>query len=95
MIPDGTYTAVIDEFEGSLARLELEAEASGDLYELVVEREALPEESCESGAVLAVEVRDGELVEAEYEPEETQRRRERARDRFDRLSRRPDEANDE
>lgn len=95
MIPDGTYTAVIDEFEGSLARLELESEASGDLYELVVEREELPEEGRESGAVLAVEVLDGALVEAEYESEETQRRRERARDRFDRLSRRPDEANDE
>lgn len=95
MVPDGTYTAVIDEFEGSLARLELESEASGDLYELVVEREELPEESRESGAVLAVEVRDGELVEAKYDPEETRRRRERARDRFDRLSRRPDEEDNE
>ena len=95
MIPDGTYTAVIDEFEESLARLELEAEASGDLYELVVKRDELPEAGRESGAVLAVEVRDGELVEAEYDPDETQQRRERARDRFDRLSRRPDEENDE
>ena len=90
MVPDGTYTAVVDEFEGSLARLELEAD-SGDLYELVVERDTLPEDGRETGAVLAVKVVDDELLEAEYNREETQRRRERARDRFDRLSKRPDE----
>mgnify|MGYP000353094985 CR=1 FL=1 len=90
MVPDGTYTAVVDEFEGSLARLELEAD-SGELYELVVERDTLPEDGRETGAVLAVEVVDDELREAEYNREETQRRRERARDRFDRLSKRPDE----
>jgi hypothetical protein len=90
MVPDGTYTAVVDEFEGSLARLELEAE-SGDLYELVVESEVLPDDGRETGAVLAVQVINDELLEAEYNREETQRRRERARDRFDRLSKRPDE----
>ena len=91
MVPDGTYTAVVDEVEGSLARLELEAE-SGDLYELVVESDTLPEDGRETGAVLAVEVVEEELVEADYKLEETQRRRERARDRFDRLSKRPDES---
>lgn len=91
MVSDGTYTAVLDELEGSLARLELEAD-SGDLYELVVESETLPEGGRETGAVLAVKVVDGELVEAEYDREETERRRERARDRFDRLSKRPDES---
>jgi hypothetical protein len=90
MVSDGTYTAVVDEFEGSLARLELEAD-SGELYELVVERDTLPEDGRETGAVLAVEVVDDELRETEYNREETQRRRERARDRFDRLSKRPDE----
>ena len=90
MVPDGTYTAVVDEFEGSLARLELEAD-SGDLYELVVESEVLPDDGRETGAVLAVQVVDDELREAEYDREETQRRRESARDRFDRLSNRPDE----
>jgi hypothetical protein len=90
MVSDDTYTAVVDELEGSLARLELEAD-SGELYELVVESDTLPEDGRETGAVLAVEVVDGELLEAEYDPEETERRRERARDRFDRLSKRPDE----
>ena len=91
MVSDGIYTAVLDELEGSLARLELEAD-SGELYELVVESETLPENGRETGAVLAVEVVDGELLEADYKPEETERRRERARDRFDRLSKRPDES---
>ncbi|CCQ36802.1 DUF3006 family protein [Natronomonas moolapensis 8.8.11] len=90
MIPDSSYTAVIDEFEGSLARLKL-ADDSGDLYELVVETEALPEDGRETGAVLAVEVLDEALVEAAYDSEETKRRRESARERFDRLSKRPDE----
>jgi len=90
MVSDGSYTAVLDELEGSLARLELEAD-SGELYELVVESETLPEGGRETGAVLAVEVVDDELLEAEYDPEETKRRRERVRDRFDRLSKRPDE----
>ena len=43
MVSDGIYTAAVDEFEGLLARLELEAE-SGELYELVVERDTLSEE---------------------------------------------------
>ena len=90
MVSDGTYTAVVDEFEGSLARLELEAD-SGELYELVVESDTLPEDGRETGAVLAVEVVDDDLLEAEHDPEETKRRRESARDRFDRLSNRPDE----
>lgn len=90
MVSDGTYTAVVDEFEGSLARLELEAD-SGELYELVVESEVLPDDGRETGAVLAVQVVDDELREAEHDPEETKRRRESARDRFDRLSKRPDE----
>jgi hypothetical protein len=40
---------------------------------------------------LAVQVVDDEPLKAQYDPEETKRRRERARDRFDRLSKRPDE----
>jgi hypothetical protein len=94
MIPDGTYTAVLDELEGSTARLELEADDSGELHELAVEREMLPADGRESGAVLTVSIKDGELLDVEYRSEETKRRRERARDRFDRLSRRADEDRD-
>jgi hypothetical protein len=91
MVPDGTYTAVLDELEGALARLEVEAEGSGDLYELVVESETLPADGREPGAVMTVEVVDEEVIKAEYRAEETRKRRERARDRFERLSRRATE----
>jgi hypothetical protein len=94
MIPNGTYTAVLDELEGSLARLELEADDSGDLYELVVESEMLPEGGGDPGAVMTVEIVDEEVIEAEYRSDETQKRRERARDRFDRLSRRAEKDED-
>jgi hypothetical protein len=90
MIPDSTYTAVVDESEGSLLRLELEADLS-EFDELVVGSEALPKKGRETRVVLTVEDVDEALVAAEYDPDETQRRRERAKNRFDRLSERPDE----
>lgn len=88
MIPDGSYTAVVDEFEGSLARLELEAEDE-ELYELVVERDELPTDGRQTGAVIEVEVVDETLVTAEYKPDESRRRRQQAQSRFDNLSKRP------
>jgi hypothetical protein len=88
MIPDDTYTAVVDEIDASLARLELQA-ADDELYELVVESTELPDNGRDPGAVLTVEVVDETLADAEYEPEETARRRQRAQDRFERLSERP------
>jgi hypothetical protein len=90
MIPDSTYTAVVDESEGSLLRLELEADLS-EFDELVVGSEALPKKGRETRVVLTVEDVDEALVAAEDDPDETQRRRERAKNRFDRLSERPDE----
>lgn len=94
MIPDGTYTAVVDEFEESAARLELQPQPpddDGTLYELVVDRSQLPADGRAVGAVLEVAVVDEEPVSMAYDPDETQRRRETARERFDRLSRRPSE----
>lgn len=87
MIPDGTYTAVVDRIEDSLATLQLEGE--DDLYDLVVGEEALPEPARHADAVLHVEVEDEEFVEATYDESETRARRERAQDRFDQLSERP------
>jgi hypothetical protein len=89
MIPDGTYTAVLDEIEASLARLELEG-ADGELYELVLDLAALPAAGRERGAVFTIEYVDGEVVDVEYDPDATEQRSEAAQDRFDRLSRRPD-----
>jgi hypothetical protein len=89
MISDGTYTAVLDEIEESLARLELE-DADGDLHELVLDIAELPAAGRETGAVLTIEYVDDDVIDAEYDPEATEQRSEAAQDRFDRLSRRPD-----
>lgn len=87
MIPDGTYTAVVDRIEDGLATLELADD--GDRYELVVDPEELPDPACHADAVLHVAVDDGDLVDATYDDAETEARRERSQSRFDRLSRRP------
>lgn len=88
MMPDGPYTAVVDETEAGTARLELEA-PDGDLYDLYVDTEQLPADSRHESAVLNVEVEEETLVTAEYDDAETERRRESMRDRFERLSQRP------
>jgi major membrane immunogen (membrane-anchored lipoprotein) len=87
MIPDGTYTAVLDRFEDSDPVLEL----SGDdgRYELVVEQQDLPQPARHTDAVLEVELVDGAIVAADYKPAESERRVDDAQNRFDRLSKRP------
>jgi hypothetical protein len=94
MIPDGEYTAVVDRIEDGLATVLLEEDET-DAYELLVEPAELPEDGQHANAVLTVEVRDGDLVEANYEASETAERRESAQSRFDRLSERPPSADDE
>lgn len=90
MIPDGTYTAVVDEIEESLARLELEG-ADGELRELVLDVDELPAAGREPGSVLTIEYADEEVTDAAYDPDATERRSEAVQDRFDRLSRRPND----
>jgi hypothetical protein len=95
-VPDGEYVAVLDRFEEGpdadrpLAVLvcERDGETVGDL---VVAHVAVPQPGRHVDAVLDVTVEDGELVAADYRPEETERRKESAQSRFDRLSRRPGE----
>lgn len=86
-IPDGEYTAVLDRIEDDLAALEVATE--DDPREVVVDLGALPEDGREPDAVLTVVMEDGELVDADYRPEETAERKEDAQSRFDRLSSRP------
>ncbi|WP_232687501.1 DUF3006 domain-containing protein [Halobacterium zhouii] len=94
MTMDGTYTTVVDRFEGERAVLLLEDqdETAG---EMVVDQEQLPETSRHVDAVVTVEVADGEVVDATYEKRETEDRSERAQRRFDELSRRPPSPEDE
>ncbi|RLM48095.1 MULTISPECIES: DUF3006 domain-containing protein [unclassified Haloarcula] len=87
MIPDGTYTAVVDRIEEGIATLELEAE--DDLYALDIEAAELPAEARTADAVLEVTVADAALADVTYEADETVDRASEAQRRFDRLSKRP------
>lgn len=82
-----TYTAVLDRFEGELAVLVVEL--GDDLDELVVDADELPEEARRQDAVVDVTFEDGDAVDITYRAEETERRAESARERFQRLARRP------
>lgn len=87
MLPDGTYTAVIDRIEDELATLEV---AAGDeLNSLTVDESDLPAEARSADTVLTVTVEDGTLVTVEYDDTATTERASDAQRRFDRLSKRP------
>lgn len=92
MIPDGTYTAVVDRFENSDPVLEVSGD--GERYELAVEQQALPQPARHVDAVLEIEVIDGELTGADYKPDESEERLDDAQSRFDRLSKRPPKDDD-
>ena len=83
----GEYTATIDRIvDGETAVLL--CEENGDVIEQFdVPIERLPDE-CGAGGVVSVTVADDEIVAIEARPEETATRRERIRERLDRLSKR-------
>ncbi len=87
MIPDGTYTAVVDRIEDGLAAVEVTTDEQR--HELLVSVGELPAEARQADAVLEIEVRDEDLVAARYDPAATEDRTDRAQSRFDQLSRRP------
>ena len=93
MIPDGSYTAVVDRIEDGYAAILLEVDGE-DAHELVVDVSELPANGRHADAVLAVEIVDGKLVEERYKPDETEKRRDASRERFDRLSERPPKDNE-
>lgn len=94
MPADGTYAAVVDRFEGDQAVLLLEADGE-TVGERVLARDRLPDDGRHVDAVLRVDLEDGDVVDVRYEPGESEERAERARRRFDELSRRPPGADDE
>jgi hypothetical protein len=94
MPADGTYTGIVDRFEGEHAVVLLEADGE-TVGERVLDRTRLPEDADHVDAVLRVEIRDGDVVDTSYEPGESERRSERAQRRFDELSSRPPSADEE
>jgi len=92
MIPDGTYTAVVDRIEDSLATLEVDGDE--ELYGLIVDEHDLPEPARRADAVLQIELVDETLVGVDYDEALSETRSEQAQNRFDALSQRPPREDD-
>lgn len=90
MTPDGRYTAVLDRFEGEVAVLLLEADGE-TVDDRDVPRADLPSEGRHVDAVFEIQVENDDIVDVDYAEDETERRHESVRRRFDRLARRPDD----
>lgn len=88
MIPDGKYTAVVDRIENGVAAMVIEKDGT-DTAELLVKPATLPDTSQYADAVLTIELRNGELVEAIERPSKTENRAKSAQRRFDQLSEQP------
>lgn len=87
-LADGTYTAVVDAIEDGLATVFFESDGE-ETGNAVVDADRLPEAGRHADAILDVEIEDGSIATATYDPERTETRSEAAQDRFDRLSNRP------
>lgn len=81
-----THTAVIDRIEEGIAVLIFDGEDSPDGLEIDVDN--IPDDAAHEGAVLAVTMSEEGVETIERRPDEEEDRRERAQDRFDRLSKR-------
>ena len=87
-LPDGGYTAVVDAIEDGLAPVFFERDGD-EVGNAVVDADRLPEAGRHADAILDVEIEDGSIAAASYDPERTSARSDAAQDRFDRLSSRP------
>jgi hypothetical protein len=92
MIDDGRYTGVVDRIEEGVAVVIVEFEGR-PVEEFHLGSEDLPE-GVTGGSVCRVTLSDGEVDGIDADPTATDERRESARRRFDRLSRRPDDPED-
>ncbi|GGK58442.1 DUF3006 domain-containing protein [Haloarcula sebkhae] len=92
MLPDGTYTAIVDRIENGIATLEVDTEDG--LSALDIEATALPADARTADVVLEITVADSALADVSPEPEETADRASEAQRRFDRLSKRPPQDDD-
>ncbi|MGM0592523.1 MAG: DUF3006 domain-containing protein [Halobacteriota archaeon] len=86
----GTYVAVLDRFEGDLAVLLLERDGE-TVDDISVPRAVLPADGRHPDAVFDFTVSPNRTT-LEYDPEAGTERLDAARDRFERLARRPPSA---
>lgn len=87
MLPDGTYTGVVDSIEDGLATIFLERDGE-EVDDRILDAERLPETARHQDAIVNVTVEDDEMVEMTYDAEQTEQRQDAAQSRFDRLSKR-------
>lgn len=87
-LPDGEYTAVVDSIEDGLATVFFEQDGE-EVGNAVIDPEELPADGQHADAILRVELRDGAIFSAQYQPNRTETRSNTAQERFDRLSKRP------
>ena len=87
-LPDGEYTAVVDNVEDGLATVFFERDGE-EVGNAVLDASRLPSDGQHADAILSVTLSEGRIESASYKPEQTKARKEAAQDRFDRLSKRP------
>ena len=87
-LPDGEYTAVVDNVEDGLATVFFERDGE-EVGNAVLDASRLPEDGRHADAILSVVLSEGRIDSASYKSEQTKARKEAAQDRFDRLSKRP------
>jgi hypothetical protein len=87
-LPDGEYTAVVDNVEDGLATVFFERDGE-EVGDALLEASRLPSDARHADAILSVTLCGGSVESASYDPERTETRSDAAQDRFDRLSRRP------
>lgn len=87
-LPDGEYTAVVDNVEDGLATVFFERDGE-EVGNAVLEASQLPSDGQHADAIVSVVLSGGRIESASYKPEQTESRAAAAQDRFDRLSKRP------
>ena len=81
-------TGVVDRFEGEQAVLLLESDEEV-VDEVVADEREIPDDGRHVDAVLRVELQEEDVVRISYDAAETEERKSRVQDRFERLSERP------
>lgn len=98
MTLDGPYTGTIDRVVEEVAVVLVEGGDEDDrdpIEEVYPPVDDLPDDARDEGTVLRLTFDDGDLVDVEADPDETEARLREARERFDRLSKRPPNRDEE
>lgn len=82
---DGEYTAVVDRIVDDQQAVLMIEDGDETIDEMVIDTDRLPQNATER-AVLEVQIQNGSLTDMKYQPEQTEARLERAKERFDKLS---------